>query len=171
MMGSDLSCYALSGCVAAAMLTGCGGSQPPTGPLGVQNFTLTGETFSSDKAHSFCNEGRVVSTFYITVDFKASGNARGPFPGEFTARGFAQITVPRNPKKTAYVFHETFKVTSGSKEFSGLGGIGKGTKFALTCRHSDHNRFSVSGIHYKVDKMGGTARVILNERSFTESFK
>jgi hypothetical protein len=34
MMGLNLGRYALSSCVAAAMLAGCGGSQPPIGTPG-----------------------------------------------------------------------------------------------------------------------------------------
>jgi hypothetical protein len=47
MKVSDFSRYALSGCVAAAMLTGCGGSQPPIGATGAmaQNHAAASHSY------------------------------------------------------------------------------------------------------------------------------
>jgi hypothetical protein len=41
MRGLDFSRYALTGCVAAAMLAGCGGSQPPISPAGTPQGTAS----------------------------------------------------------------------------------------------------------------------------------
>ena len=106
---------------AAGFLVACGGSQLPGTryPGEEQSFTvsratasllgskLAGETFSSSRATSSCS-GNVGS-------FHASGKARGPFPGSFTARG----TMTASASPGAFSYHERFTLKSGSASIAG----------------------------------------------------
>jgi hypothetical protein len=130
MKTSDFSRQTLSACVAATLLAGCGGSQPPVGlpppasvaalpPLdsaspstGTSPHEFRGEAFSGTTLHVTCRRGQY--QFY-TVDFEASGLAKGPFPGEFTAEGWWIF----NKFVKFWRFHEHFTLVSKNRMHSG----------------------------------------------------
>src|SRR5580704_16140174 len=94
--------YAFGLAAAVAMLVGCAGSQSPIGaPLTAPNAAtmpqtlhpnseLSGETFSATKTRSSCSSK---GQFSIAGTFHASGDASGPFPGTFSARGKVDVTL------------------------------------------------------------------------------
>ncbi len=87
--------YALSVCIAAAMLAGCGGSTQPSFPNGMeQNATrvaLNSVTLPSSASEVLTATDVTVSSYCPTTEgasFSASGTATGPYPGTFTASGY-----------------------------------------------------------------------------------
>jgi hypothetical protein len=111
---SDLSCYALSFCAAAATLGGCGGSgqlpnpatQTSLGNAGTHrrtspNYTLppgigpnssgaeklTGTARLGQCQERYIGHGNLILGVEYRTDFRARGKATGPHPGTFTATG------------------------------------------------------------------------------------
>ena len=93
---SDLSRYALSTCVAAAMLAGCGGSQPPIGAPGAMPPSSTIATHAERGGSWMRPEAKSSDLLYVS-DQKANkvymyAYPPGPLIGTLT--GFSQPGSP-----------------------------------------------------------------------------
>ncbi len=125
---------ALSVSAIAAMLTGCGGSQALAPPAkvfpdgasasrfiepesmiaGRSPHKFRGETFSGQGSGIIrCGGGQY---HFYEVEFKNRGTAEGPYPGEFTAKGYWQFN---SEVSHFFHFHEQFSVVSASHRYSG----------------------------------------------------
>lgn len=121
--------------VASAIFAGCSSSQtggrPGTAqvlPFSQQNViapsgaNLHGESFSEKKISAKCEAS------YKVMQFTATGEATGPFPGKFKASGSLSIA----SGSQASTFSETFAIHSGSQTISGKAQR-SGSKINLNC--------------------------------------
>jgi hypothetical protein len=162
--------YWLITCAAVAMLAGCSGATtgaPPTLPnaLARPNSELSGETFSSAHATSACSTG---SRYSISGTFHASGKARGPLPGTFTARGQVKVSV------TTLSFSEHFRIRSGSQVIAGFARAPASSGSpTFGCSRSHKLSFAVEQLHYRVKRSHapGGAAADLSGSSFSEGFQ
>jgi len=161
--------YALSVSVAAAMLSGCGGQrdmqQPLPNALTRLNSELSNETFSSAHATSRCSSD---STYSISGTFSASGKARDPFPGTFTAHGQVNVSI------TMLSFSEHFRIRSGSQVIAGFASASASTGSpTFACSKSSKLSFAVEQLLYRVkgSHARGGAAADLSGRSFNEGFQ
>jgi hypothetical protein len=172
---SDVGRHTFGICAAMAMLAGCAGSQVPIGaPLIAPSASsvhpsseLSGERLSSAKATSSCSSKY---SFSITGSFHASGKARGPFSGKFTARGRVNVTF-----KTIS-FDEHFKIRSGSQTIAGFARFSNASgspTFGCSKKSNGKLSFSLSDLRYRVkhSHAHGSASSSLYRGSFSESFK
>ncbi|MGB8965121.1 MAG: hypothetical protein WCB99_05730 [Candidatus Cybelea sp.] len=139
--------YALSVCVAATMLVGCGGStQFPNSPAQASfgsagtAFHFASPSFATPermRANSSGNEAltgkaKITKPCHAirgphgkrqgsSTTFSAHGNATGPYPGAFTASGSWEF-FPTRFFHQQWTFNETFTITSGSSTISGTAG-------------------------------------------------
>ncbi|MGB8967136.1 MAG: hypothetical protein WCB99_16025 [Candidatus Cybelea sp.] len=134
--------YALSVCVAAAMLAGCGGStqfQNPTAQTPVGNAItpeqIASPSFAMPERMGPNSSGAEVLTGKATLHrchpggsfefFRrfshAHGKATGPYPGTFTASGGWGISeiISGNKIDLFWGFSERFIITSGASKISG----------------------------------------------------
>jgi hypothetical protein len=122
MKSLGLRHYALSSCVAAALLAACGGSQPPIGAPGATrtNITTAAQAESVDVSTTeFLYTRRVKGECFgisggCNCVFHANGKASGPFPGKFTARGSWNAT-----RNEPWTFSETFSIRSNTGIITG----------------------------------------------------
>ena len=155
-----LSPCALSVCVAASLLAGCGGPQvlEPSSPL-TQNYiyvhnlgTFSGETFSAKGVHVSCNK-----------TFQTSGAASGPFPGTFMLSGEIKFSF-----NTGFSYSEYFTVKSSSRRISGS--VHGGHFQHGLCGSNSH--FLWAGADYKADHTRGKTSVrITKQGRFGEKFQ
>src|SRR5579871_4823024 len=131
MRSLDFGRYALSSCVAAAMLVGCGGSQPPIGaptvipsdtPSGSRTFPYTGNKQTFKVPHSVTK---------ITVVVRGAAGGAGARGG----RVFAIIPVTSGEKLAVFVGGQPSGITGGFN-----GGAGGGMN-----RHEFHDGFGGGG--------------------------
>lgn len=178
MRGSCAFFFALGLCAAVGPLAGCGRAQQPiTAPNAVwpssarpataerPNATLSGEKFSADGASSTCSSK---SSFSIAGTFHASGKARGPYPGKFTAHAKIKVTL------TTLSFREEFQIRSGSQLISGVASIpssfGSPT---FACSKSGQLGFAVDDLRYRAKRLHahGSGGASLYSGRFDESFQ
>lgn len=169
--------YAFGLGAALAILVGCGAQSPIGAPLTAPNAAalpesmhpnseLSGEKFSSTETRSRCSSK---GQFSIAGTFHASGDASGPFPGTFSARGKVAVTL-----KTLS-FREHFQIRSGSNVLFGFARLpnsyGSPT-FACTKKSNGELGFTVINLRYRVkqSQARGNASSDLYDGSFTESF-
>jgi hypothetical protein len=127
---SDFGRYVLGICAAAGMLTGCGGSQvAPQDPM-QQNAARSGLNTNAGSAKPDTSplRGEVFTASNVTVkfvgrrgltlrtNFSASGEATGPQPGTFVAKGSWSTWVLFHP---GWSFSESFTIKSGARTISG----------------------------------------------------
>ena len=122
-MPFHISHYAISSCVAAALLAGCGGSQPPIGVPGAMPqtpLTTHGKTFSYTGAKQTFVVPRGVT--HITVVARGAGGESCPRTGR-GARVYAVIPVASKERLDIYV--------GGSGGSPGGGFNGGGSSYGL----------------------------------------
>jgi hypothetical protein len=182
MNSLNLSRYALSACVAAVLLAGCGGSQGFTGNSAAAQpaiarqmgysltampslvsplLSLKGETLTATDTHRVC---KAFSGNDISLTFKAFGKASGPFVGTFRVDGDAAYYFERGYRQ---IFLETFRIISGSRRISGSAETTD--QIALNCHPATlkvATGFSLK--HRQRDR--GTTDVTFNNHSFSETF-
>ena len=117
---------------------------------------LSGERFSSSKAKSSCSADYGM--------FQASGKARGPYPGTFTARGTVNGSL---------IFHETFKIRSGTKLISGSAYSRASGSPTFGCSRSGELSFDFPILQYKErrSKRSGAGYAALSNADFVEGFE
>ncbi|HTA54075.1 MAG TPA: hypothetical protein VK755_04975 [Candidatus Acidoferrales bacterium] len=122
MKSLDLGRYALSTCVAAALLSGCGGSPPPIsapGAMGKYAASANQPDSVASSTTEFLYTRRVKETCFgnnygCNCVFHTSGKASGPFSGTFTASGNWNAT-----SNEPWKFSENFSIKSTGKVISG----------------------------------------------------
>jgi hypothetical protein len=162
----NLSRCALGVCTTGILLASCGAQSDimnsplrPSPALSlVQHIDskLSGERFSSRKAHSSC------SGYYGM--FQASGKAHGPFPGTFTVRG--TVSPP-------LIFRETFKLRSRSKFISGSADSQASGTPTYGCSRRGKLSFDFPILQYREhhSKASGTGHAALSNADFVEGFE
>lgn len=145
------SCDGQSGIANSSMLT-----TPPLPPMLGVDSKLSGERFLPSKAKSSCSRDYGM--------FQASGKARGPFPGTFTARGTVN---------GALIFHETFKIRSGLKLISGSADSQASGSPTFGCSKSGKLSFDFPILNYREyhSKVSGVGYAALSNGYFTEGFE
>ncbi|MGB8907621.1 MAG: hypothetical protein WCC84_02605 [Candidatus Cybelea sp.] len=171
--------YAMSGCVTAALLAGCGGSQPPlgqsaprpetAGQAGYNGTTarsitrlssLKGETFMATDLRRRCRPDGVAK-----LTFTAIGNATGPLPGTFKSSGIAHVVNVRGYRGH---FKDTFVIDSSGVHYGAA--IHNGGAFPIGCSPPNFNvsaKYSLKQGHGD----SGTTEVILTDHSFSQTFQ
>ncbi len=150
------------------LFAGCGGlhngsipslDQAPSSP----NAKLHGETFSGRTGHVRCGVGGYGRHY---ADFDVSGQASGPFPGTFTAKGTWQWGGFASKAPVAAEMFEKFRLTSSSRRiFGSVAAHNAAPKFA-NCR-----RFDDSQVPYKSGLSHGRSSLrIVRYGSFEQSF-
>jgi hypothetical protein len=161
-------------CAAIVALAGCGTAQSPDAPIaggassllpgraGPLHSKLSGEVFSSRRVTSTCSSK---TQYSISGTFQASGKAGGPYPGNFTAHGHANVTLT----KTVLVEH--FQVRSGSLVIGGIAKIPNtfGSP-SFACSRSGELSFDVINLRYRVKSphARGSAEASLGRRLLQE---
>lgn len=124
-------------------------------PPGIDS-KLSGERFSSSKAKSSCSGDYGM--------FQESGKARGPYPGTFTARGTVNGSL---------IFHENFKIRSGTKLISGSANSQASGTPTFGCSKSGKLSFDFPILQYKErhSKVSGAGYAALSSANFVEGFE
>jgi len=164
--GSGLSASVIAFFGAVFVLASCGGRSDIMSPSVLPSSTLrsppgidsklSGERFSSSKAKSSCS-----SDFGM---FRASGKARGPYPGTFTARGTVNSSL---------IFHENFEIRSGTKLISGSANSQASGSPTFGCSKSGKLSFDFPILQYKEhhSKVSGAGYAGLSNADFVEGFE
>lgn len=162
-------------CMAAMLLTGCGGagsltqalpasqeetlSLPTSGAGTVPSVDFRGEHFSGRTKHVKCSSW---SYGNHGARFSASGDATGPLPGAFTASGGWVWNVHRGG---VVLIYEKFRLISGSQAIHGTIGP-TGTQHFGTCRKFRSSRLPYQSGHAK----GHASLHVVSGGDFEESF-
>lgn len=172
----SLSHYAISCCVTAALLAGCGGSFKPIGTPGTAQGNIGGgapqwpaaarpavhrnELLDARhvKIHGHCRfspEARVSK-------FRTRGTASGPYPGTFSANGsYTQHS------SGGWSFEEFFTIHVGSSEISGSIGQGGSGEGPFSCKS-----FGGAVFTYTTQSRSGKVKIVEIDRSgFREILK
>jgi hypothetical protein len=136
---SHLSSYALSGCIAAAMLAGCGGSQPPIGaPGAMQN------RFSNMKIFRYTGHRQTfivpsgVNQLEVAVLGASGGSTEGSFGSVGGNGGRVKATVPVTPGEKLAIFVGGMGARLvGGFNGAGAGGIGNASTAAAALQMSE----------------------------------
>jgi len=117
---------------------------------------LSGERFSSSKAKSSCSGS--------AGTFQASGKAKGPFPGTFSARG--QVS-------EGLIFHEKFEIRSGSVAIYGSAYSQASGSPTSGCSKSGKLSFDFPILQYRErhSKASGTGYAALSGANFGQGFE
>lgn len=169
--------YALGVCAAAAMLAACGGSgqlpihtaQTSLGGSGIGANSsgtelLTGKAELIKPCHTI--RGKHGKNQGSSTNFRAHGNATGPYPGTFTASG--EWTIYQNSvHQHQWVFSEYFAITSASSTISGtINGLGVNGSLPFSCTAVKN-----LALPYKSGSVSGTAVIkVIQKRDFREKF-
>jgi hypothetical protein len=169
--------YTLSICAVAAMLAACGGSgqlpihtaQTSLGGSDVATNSpgtelLTGKAELIKACHTI--RGQHGKNQGWSTNFRAHGNATGPYPGTFTASG--EWTASQNSVHQAqWVFSEYFAITSASSTISGtINGIGVNGSLPFSCTVVKN-----LAVPYESGSVSGTAVIkVIQKRDFREKF-
>ncbi|MGC2407915.1 MAG: choice-of-anchor tandem repeat GloVer-containing protein, partial [Candidatus Cybelea sp.] len=152
---STLHCHALSVCVVAAMLAGCGGSQTPVGAPGA-----IPESHTAARAHVIVHRARAVSSPYQVLYSFAGPDGAGPYAslidvkgklygttflgGKFNERGGTVFSV--STTGTEHILHSCGRPPNGRHPFAGLIDV-SGTLYGTTSyggAYRDGTVFSIS---------------------------
>ncbi len=168
----SLSRCALSVCVAAILLAGCGGSQGLIGQLAAAKQDRYGQAPSELSGSEVLTASHVrlhtimCSGPYGEVRFRTEGMANGPLSGSFTAHGVWTFHF-----LTSWSFHESFTITSGSSHISGQIVPIHFKEPSMYCGHGAYFGPSTRGFHYKTHS-GYKGRVkieIIKRNDFNET--
>ncbi len=164
--GRSLSRSATAFSAAVVVLASCGGRSDIMNPAVSTSMTLpsppgidsrlSGERFSSSRVRSSCSGDYGM--------FRASGKARGPFQGTFTARGTVNGSL---------IFQENFKIWSGSKLISGTADSQASGTPTFGCSKNGKLSFDFPILQYKRrhSKVSGAGYAALSNAYFVEGFE